>query len=131
MQTNTFVSAILASLTVSMSHAAMIQENSLFSIGDTVKADHQDAWKAFMTSPLISLDESVTRRQDPPIDDTPNPFRPIVTPPFIFVLQCNLAGFRGRCLSLGSGITHAWVIPSGYPQDPWVITGIKLPIGLG
>lgn len=31
---------------------------------------------------------------------------------------------------LGAGITHAWVIPSGYPQYPWVITRIKLPISL-
>lgn len=103
MQTNTLVSAILASLVIPVSHALpTIQENSLFSIGDSVKSSHPEAYNAFMTSPLITLDGTVSRRQEVPDDSTPDPNRPIVTPPYIFVLQCDVAGFRGNCLSFGA-----------------------------
>lgn len=102
MQTTTFVSAILASL-IPISHSLpTIQENTLFTIGDTVKTTHPEAYNAFMTSPLITLEGTVSRRQDVPADSTPDPNRPIVTPPNIFVLQCDLAGFRGNCLSFGA-----------------------------
>lgn len=102
MQTITFVSTIVASL-IPVSHALpAIQENTLFTIGDTVKTSHPEAYNAFMTSPLITLEGTVNRRQDVPADSTPDPNRPIVTPPYIFVLQCDLAGFRGNCLSFGA-----------------------------
>lgn len=103
MQTITLISAVLASLTVPITHALpTIQENSLFSIGDSVKTGHPEAYNAFMTSPLITFDGTVSRRQEVPDDSTPDPNRPIVTPPYIFVLQCDIAGFRGNCLSFGA-----------------------------
>lgn len=103
MQTNTLFSAVLASLAISISHALpTIQENSLFAIGDSVKTGHPEAYNAFMTSPLITFDGTVSRRQEVPDDSTPDPNRPIVTPPYIFVLQCDIAGFRGNCLSFGA-----------------------------
>lgn len=103
MQTNTLISAVLALLALPMSHALpTIQENSLFAIGDTVKTSHPAAYNAFMTSPLITFDGTVSRRQEVPVDSTPDPNRPVVTPPYIFVLQCDIAGFRGNCLSFGA-----------------------------
>jgi hypothetical protein len=103
MQTTTFFSAILASLAIPVSQALpTIQENSLFSIGDIVKNTHPEAYNAFMTSPLITLEGGVSRRQEVPVDSTPDPNRPSVIPPFVFVLQCDLAGFRGNCLSFGA-----------------------------
>lgn len=103
MQTNTLVSALVASLAIPISHALpTIQENSLFAIGDSVKTSHPEAYNAFLTAPLITFDGTVSRRQEVPDDSTPDPNRPIVTPPYIFVLQCDIAGFRGNCLSFGA-----------------------------
>lgn len=103
MQTITLVSVILASLAVPVSNALpTIQENSLFAIGDTVKTGHPEAYNAFLTAPLITFDGTVSRRQEVPDDSTPDPNRPVVTPPYIFVLQCDIAGFRGNCLSFGA-----------------------------
>lgn len=103
MQTNTLYSAMLASMAISLSKALpTIQENSLVPLGDPLKTSHPDAYNAFLTAPLITLDVAVARRQDVPADSTPDPNRPIVTPPYIFVLQCDLAGFRGSCLSFGA-----------------------------
>lgn len=103
MQTITFISALVASLMFPACHALpTIQENTLFTIGETVKTSHPEAYNAFMTSPLITLEGTVSRRQDVPADSTPDPNRHIVTPPYIFVLQCDLAGFRGNCLSFGA-----------------------------
>ncbi|KAG8169141.1 hypothetical protein KVR01_001890 [Diaporthe batatas] len=103
MQTTTFVSAIVASLIIHVSHAVpTILENTLFAIEHTVKTGHPEAYHALMTSPLITLEGSVSRRQEVSVDITPDPNRPIVTPPYIFVLQCDLAGFRGSCLSFGA-----------------------------
>ncbi|KKY32396.1 hypothetical protein UCDDA912_g07651 [Diaporthe ampelina] len=103
MQTITLVSAILASLAVPISNALpTVQENSLFAIGDSVKTGHPEAYNAFLTAPLITFDGTVSRRQQVPSDSTPDPDRPIVTPSSIFVLQCDVAGFRGNCLSFGA-----------------------------
>lgn len=103
MQTRAFVSAILVSLTAPISHALpTIQENSLFALGDSVKTIHPEAYNAFLTAPLITFDGTVSRRQEVPDDSTPDPNRPIVIPPAVFVLQCDIAGFRGNCLSFGA-----------------------------
>lgn len=103
MQTNTLISALVASLAISVSRALpTIQENSLFAIGDSVKTSHPEAYSAFLTAPLITFDGTVSRRQEVPDDSTPDPNRPIVTPPYIFVLQCDISGFRGNCLSFGA-----------------------------
>ncbi|KAI7779113.1 hypothetical protein LA080_001368 [Diaporthe eres] len=103
MQTITLVSALVAWLAFPISHALpTIQENSLFAIGDSVKTSHPEAYNAFLTAPLITFDGTVSRRQEVPDDSTPDPNRPIVTPPYIFVLQCDIAGFRGNCLSFGA-----------------------------
>ncbi|KAJ0119005.1 uncharacterized protein J7T55_013240 [Diaporthe amygdali] len=103
MQTNTFFSAALAALSISLSNALpTIQENSLVPLGDPLKTNHPEAYSAFLTAPLITFDTAVSRRQDVPADSTPDPNRPVVTPPYIFVLQCDIAGFRGNCLSFGA-----------------------------
>lgn len=103
MQSRTFFSVIMVSLAATLSHALpTIQENSLFAIGDSVKTIHPEAYNAFLTAPLITFDGTVSRRQEVPDDSTPDPDRPIVTPPYVFVLQCDVAGFRGNCLSFGA-----------------------------
>ncbi|WYZ33898.1 hypothetical protein EsH8_I_000174 [Colletotrichum jinshuiense] len=103
MHFTSLTSVVLASLAVQHTSALpTIQENTLITVADSVKADHPEAYAAFLSAPLIQLDLTTEKRQTVPEDGTPDPDRPVVTPDNIFVLQCSIAGFQGECLSFGA-----------------------------
>lgn len=98
-----FTSAVLASLAFQPAGAVPApQENSVINLAAVVKADHPEAYAAFLKAPKITLDGAVRKRQAVPGDGNPDPDRPPVTPDNIFLLQCSDAGFLGECLSFGA-----------------------------
>ncbi|TID03757.1 hypothetical protein CH35J_001867 [Colletotrichum higginsianum] len=98
-----FTSAVLASLAFQPAGAVPApQENSVINLAAVVKADHPEAYAAFLKAPKITLDGAVWKRQAVPGDGNPDPDRPPVTPDNIFLLQCSDAGFLGECLSFGA-----------------------------
>lgn len=70
--------------------------------GGFEKADVLNIYDDDVVARRARLGRGGSRRQAVPDDATPDPNRNITTPENIFVLQCDLAGFRGDCLVFGA-----------------------------
>lgn len=86
---------LLATLAATATAVVVHVPGGNIAVADAVQNIDPEIYATFQTTPVYSIEKVATKpRQAVPIDATPDPNRPVVTPENIFVLQCDLPGFH-------------------------------------